>query len=386
MINIKDFKSSTERRQALEKELNTELKNIAQTILTDELVQNRNIENLLGAVQIPVGIAGPLKISGHFAKGDFYLPLATTEGALVASVSRGAKAISLSDGVNVYSENIGTTRGPVFETADLNESFGLKKWILNNLKQLDQVARETSSHLSLIKAESEVLGKNVYVRFYFDTKDAMGMNMVTIATASLNRLIEAETRAKCVSLAGNFDTDKKPSWLNFLKGRGKKVWAEAEISQKVINEVLKTTPEKIDQVVRRKCHLGSIMSGSMGFNSHFANIVAAIFCATGQDLAHTTEGSLGVTTTDIVDGALYLSVYLPDLMIGTVGGGTGLPSQKEALSILGIPDRKLKTGEQVLKLAEIIGSTVLAGELSLLAALASGDLARAHERLGRGRK
>ena len=123
----------------------------------------------------------------------------------------------------------------------------------------------------------------------------------------------------------------------------------------------------------------------MGFNSHFANIIAAIFCATGQDLAHVSEGSLGVTTTDIVDDGLYVSVYLPDLMLGTVGGGTGLPTQKEALSIIGIPDSKLKTGEQVLKLAEIIGSAVLAGELSLLAALASGDLARAHEKLGKGR-
>lgn len=179
-------------------------------------------------------------------------------------------------------------------------------------------------------------------------------------------------------MAGNYDIDKKPAWLNFINGRGKKVWAEAVIPHAVIKDVLKTTPEKIHEVVIKKCLLGSIISGSMGFNAHYANIIAAIFASCGQDLAHVVEGSLGITTTELIGDNLYMSCYLPDLMVGTVGGGTGLPTQKEALAILGNPT--------AMQFAEIVGGTVLAGELSLLGALSSGQLAEAHSKLGRGRK
>jgi hydroxymethylglutaryl-CoA reductase (NADPH) len=157
------------------------------------------------------------------------------------------------------------------------------------------------------------------------------------------------------------------------------------ISEKIVTAVLKTTPDKIHDVCIKKCLIGSILSGSLGFNSHFANIISAIFAATGQDLAHVTEGSLGLTTTKLEGKNLYINIYMPNLMVGVVGGGTTLPSQKAALSVLGIPDPKLKEGEQVLKFAEIIGGAVLAGELSLLSALSAGQLAEAHERLGRGK-
>lgn len=387
MNKLKDFKNAEDRRKYLETVTNTKINHISNFSFPEEQVQNHNIENLIGVAQTPLGIAGPLKINGSYANGDFYLPLATTEGALVASISRGCKAISLSGGTEVIVENAGVTRAPVFKTKGINESKKFIAFVEKNFLMIKKIAETTSSHLKLLHLNPYMAGNNVWLRFSFATGDAMGMNMATIATEKIvKEFIEAQTKVKCISLSGNLCVDKKPSWLNFLEGRGKKVWVEAIIKKDIVAEILKTTSDKIDEVVRRKILYGGIISGSLGFNAHAANILAAIFLATGQDLSHVVEGSMAVTTTEITAGDLQISCYLPDLMIGTVGGGTGLPTQKESLSILGIPDPKLKTGEQVLKLAEIIASAVLAGELSLLAALANGDLAIAHEKLGRSKK
>ena len=375
--SLRDFSSAKSRRQFLEKELGITLSSIASFDFTEESVAGRNIENLIGATQIPLGVAGPLKIrNSKFEIRNYFIPLATTEGALVASVSRGCKAITESGGAYVEVEFVGTTRGPVFKTHGIEHGFKIKKWIEKNFKQLAEQAEKTSSHLKLLKIDSQILGKNLFLRFYYDTGDAMGMNMVTIATEQAAKLIEQKTKAKCITLAGNFDIDKKPAYLNFILGRGKKVWAEAILPQRIVKKVLKTTPEKITEIVEKKCHLGSIISGSMGFNSHFANIIAAIFAATGQDLTHVAEGSLGVTTAEVLEnGDLYFAIYLPDLMCGTVGGGTHLPTQQEALKIMQVSN--------VLEYSQVVGAAVLAGELSLIASLAEGSLASAHKRLGR---
>jgi len=206
--------------------------------------------------------------------------------------------------------------------------------------------------------------------------------MATIAVDRIVPFIEKQTGSQCLSLSGNFCVDKKPAWLNFLLGRGKEIWAEVVIKKMVVQKVLKTTSQKIYDVWLNKCLLGSAMSGSLGFNAHFANVVAAIFCATGQDLAQVSEGTLGVTTTEVEqNGDLYFSVYLPDLPLGVVGGGTTLPTQKEAISI--IFGRKKPS---VRVLAEVVGGAVLAGELSLLASLAQGSLAKTHMKLARGGK
>jgi hydroxymethylglutaryl-CoA reductase (NADPH) len=199
--------------------------------------------------------------------------------------------------------------------------------------------------------------------------------MVTIATDSMIRIIEDKTTIKCLSISGNFCVDKKPSWLNFISGRGKRVWAEVILKERVIKEILKTTTEKLYDVWLSKCLIGSIMSGSLGFNSHFANIVAAFFAATGQDLAHVVEGSLGITTMKKIKKDLYVSVYLPDVMLGTVGGGTRLEIKKEALSLIGVKSSS--------ELARVLGGAVLSGEISLLASLAEGSLSEAHQKLGR---
>lgn len=375
--NLRSLPSAQKRREFLQKQLNINLDDIAKFTFKEEQAVGRNIENIIGATQVPLGIAGPLKVRDlNLDIKDYYIPLATTEGALVASISRGAKAITDSGGATVFVENVGMTRGPVFKIKNLEHARKTKEWIENNSKVLSSITENTSSHLKLLKTSVTLVGVNLFVRFQYLTEDAMGMNMVTIATSEAVRVIEQKTKAECISLAGNFDIDKKPAWLNFIEGRGKKVWAEVVLPKKVIKDILKTTSQKLAEVVYRKNHLGSIMSGSLGFNAHFANIIAAIFIATGQDPAHVVEGSLGVTTAEILEnGELLFSIYLPALVVGTVGGGTHLPTQKEALEIMKI--------SSVLEYSQVVGATVLAGELSLIASLSEGTLAKAHSQLGR---
>ncbi len=364
------------RRKQLEKELKISLDNIGYFSQDSEKIEGHSCENFIGCAQIPMGVAGPILVNGK----KHYLPCATTEGALVASVNRGCKASRESGGIRVICENVGITRGPVFKTRNLAESFQFVEWIHNNTVAIRKVCESTSSHLKLIKINSQIVGKNVFLRFSFDTGDAMGMNMATIAADdACAYILEKYNGARLISLSGNYCIDKKPSWLNFINGRGKKVWAEIIISEKKVEEIFHTSPKKIVEVVSQKNLLGSVMAGSMGFNAHFANVVAAIFLATGQDSAHVVEGSLGITTAEIEkNGDLYFSCYLPDLICGTVGGGTGLKTQKEAFQIMKVEDGAIE-------FAEVIGAAVLAGELSLAASLAEGSLAKAHEELGRGK-
>ena len=373
-MNLKAYGDHFERASALEKKLKIKLDNITQSI-NDE-PSNIHCENLIGAITIPVGVAGPLKVISNNANHEYYIPLATTEGALVASVNRGSKAISESGGATVHIEEVGTTRGPVFKVSGIKQAVWFKEWLNVHFKDLKKVAESTSSHLKFKKIGTRILGRYVYVRLYFDTDLAMGMNMATIATDSIVKYITLKTKIQCLALAGNFDIDKKPAWLNFISGRGRRAWAEVILTKKVLSLILKTEAIRLQEVIQAKCWGGSIMAGSLGFNAHFANITAAFFAATGQDLAHVVEGSLGVTSAEVVnDHDLYISVYLPDIMIGMVGGGTKLKTQSEALSIMGV--------KTLTEFTEVFVAAVLAGEISLLASLAQKSLAVAHKRLGR---
>ncbi len=359
----------------LEKNLKIKLVKLKQAFVDDP--EDIHCENLIGETTLPLGVAGPLKVqSSKFKVQSYYVPLATTEGALVASANRGCKVITESGGALVNSHKIGTTRGPVFYTGSIKRGEEFYRWLKKNERLLAKVAEGTSTHLKFKKYYIRTVSNYAFIRFYFDTRNAMGMNMVTIATQKIIELIEKETGIKCLSIAGNFDIDKKPAWLNFIDNRGFKVWAEVIIPEKVVKVVLKTTPNKIFDVWLAKCMIGSAMSGSLGFNAQFANIVAAFFAATGQDLAHVVEGSMGITIVKVLENMdLYFSVYLPAIMLGTVGGGTKLKTKQEALSIIGV-----KTSNE---LAEVLAGAVLAGEISLLASLAEGSLAKVHERLGR---
>ena len=349
---------------------------------------SRHCENFVGATQIPLGIAGPFKILGSRVdpEEDVYVPMATTEGALIASVNRGARAILESGGATVRVEDIGMTRAPAFRTSGIEETQRFLEWVDDNREEVRKVCEATSSHLRLKEIKPQVIGSSVYLRFRFSTGDAMGMNMATIACDRVVReLIEPATGVPCIALSGNYCVDKKPSAINFLEGRGKRIYAEATLSAEILSETLKTRASSLVEVQYRKNLLGSIAAGAMGFNAHIANVLAAVFLATGQDVAQVVEGAMGVTCIEARDGdAVFASVYLPDVPLGVVGGGTALAPQREALEIVGARAVEGQSGAGAIRMAEILGATVLAGELSLLAAFPSGDLAGAHERLGRG--
>lgn len=384
-MNLRTYKSASERRSALEETLQVNLPHIGNFTLSQDTASSRNCENMIGAIQIPVGIAGPLKINGQVTKGEFYLPLATTEGALVASVNRGAKAISQSGGANTIFNKVGITRAPVFRVEDLKKGQELITWVKTNFKTLQQITESTSSHLTLLEIKPVSAGRSVYLRFRFDTQDAMGMNMATIAVAAAVKHIEEATKTKCIALSGNMCSDKKSNFLNFIEGRGISTQAEAIISKQILSDVLKTNASELFEVYSRKIVQGSMLSGTIGANAQAANILTALFLSTGQDVAHIAEASSVITSLETLEnGNIYISVSLPDLPVGTVGGGAMLETQKEALSVLNINGGN--SGKNAEKLAEIIAGAVLAGELSLLSSLAENSLACAHKTLGRGEK
>lgn len=381
-MDLRGYLNVDKRRSALENYLDVDLSLIGKYSLNAELASTRNCENMIGAAQVPLGVAGPLKIKSDLFEKEVFLPLATTEGALIASISRGCKAITLSGGASVESRKIGITRAPVFVVDNQGEREKFLEWVTANFKKIKEVAESTSSHLTLLEIKPYSMGRNIYLRFRFDSQDAMGMNMATIAVTKAVEQIEKKTLVSCVAVSGNMCVDKKPNLLNFIEGRGYSVLAEALIPQKIVRSLLKTKIDSIIEVSKRKLMYGSILSGSIGANAHYANVLAAIFIATGQDVAHVAECSVGITTMEELKGNLYASVYLPDLVVGTIGGGTSLETQKESLSIMKISGGN--HGKNALKLSEIIGGAVLAGELSLLASLADRSLASAHQKLGRG--
>ncbi|MEB2836454.1 MAG: hydroxymethylglutaryl-CoA reductase (NADPH) [Desulfurococcales archaeon] len=375
------------RRLYLERKLGVSLSAVASTILDFEEIVGRNIENPIGAVQVPLAVAGPLRVEGEYARGDFYVPLATTEGALVASINRGMKAVTLSGGARVRVVKDGMARAPLIRTPSVEDAVRLVEWVRENEERLREAASRKTRHGRLVEIQPFIVGNLVWLRLVYKTGDAMGMNMATIASDEVCREIEAsyDGSMECVALSGNLCVDKKASHLNKLLGRGKYVVAEALLKRDVIEGVLKASAEAIHYVNLSKNLLGGAVAGNLGFNAHFANIIAAIFIATGQDVAQVVESSMGYTWTEPRGGDLYVSVTLPSLEVGTVGGGTWLPTQREALSIMGVAGGGDPPGVNALKFAEIVAASVLAGEVNLLAALAAGHLARAHETLARGR-
>ena len=343
-----------------------------------------NIDNMIGGVQVPIGVAGPVTVNGGSLSESLFLPMATTEGALVASVNRGCSVIDAAGGATARVTKSGMTRAPVFRVTDVAEAEALASWVRDNVSVLRTAAESTTSHGELREVTPYVVGNNVYLRFAFDTKDAMGMNMVTIATREACDVIEAETDASLVALSGNLCSDKKPAAVNAVEGRGRSVAADVEIPRGIVEDRLHTTPEAVAEINTRKNHVGSAKAGSLGFNAHVANTVAAMFLATGQDEAQVVEGANAITTADVTpDGDLYVSVSLASLEVGTVGGGTKLPTQAAGLDVLGVRGGGDPPGSNADALAEAIAVGSLAGELSLLAALGSRHLASAHADLGR---
>lgn len=371
------------RRRFVEEETGISLPRIGDFSIELDSVVKRNCENMIGTIQVPLGVAGPVFISGEYASGKYFLPLATTEGALVASVNRGCGLITAAGGAEVRILSDGMTRAPVFATDSVVHARDVVDFVKTHEEDIRQAAEATTKHGKLTDIQITTAGTSVFIRFCFTTGDAMGMNMVTIASEKAAELICQKTGARLVALSGNFCTDKKPAAVNVILGRGKTVSAGVKLTDDQIRTILKTNASSLLEVNTRKNLIGSARAGSLGFNAHAANIIAAMFIACGQDPAHVVEGSLCITTIDQAPDGAYVSVTLPALPVGTVGGGTGVTTQAECLKLLGVLGGGDPPGSHAKKLAEIIAAGVLAGELSLLGAQAAQHLARAHKELGR---
>lgn len=342
----------------------------------------QNIENFIGSVKLPVGIAGPLRVNGLSAQGDYLLPLATTEAALVASFHRGACLISSAGGCSALILAEGVQRSPGFLFRTLEETGRFLLWCIPQIETLRTIAETTTQHGKLNDIRFTVEGNHVYLILEFTTADASGQNMVTIATQEVCNYICANTpvQPQMVFVEANYSGDKKASAMSFQSVRGRKVTAEVHIPAALIEKWLHTTPQRMVSYWQMSA-LGGVMSGTIGVQGHYANGLAALFLACGQDIACVAEAAVGVTRFELKeDGGLYASVTLPNLILGTVGGGTGLPSQQACLSIM-----KLAGAGKSRALSEVCAGMVLAGELSIIGALSAGDFTSAHHRLARGR-
>ena len=339
-----------------------------------------NIENQIGMARIPVGIAGPLRINGSCAHGDFYLPLATTEGALVASFHRGALVASMAGGVTVSCLTESVTRAPCFMFDSLRDVGTFISWLLPEYDKLQEVVAKTTAHGKLLDLQTSIVGKEVYLLFEFTTGDAGGQNMVTIATDAIcNWIIErAPIQPRHWFIDGNMSGDKKATTQAFTYARGKKVIADCLIPARLVRRFLHTEAQDMFRYWQISA-LGGIQSGSIGIQGHYSNGLTAIFIACGQDPACVAEAAVGITRMDLTDaGDLYVSVSLPNLICGTVGGGTHLPTARECLEMIGCYG---SGGAR--KFAEICGALVLCGEVSIIGAMAAGDFAHAHQSYGR---
>lgn len=340
-----------------------------------------NCESFIGFAQVPLGIAGPLIVDGEHAKGEFLVPMATTEGALVASYNRGIKLLNACGGVKCTVQDDTMQRAPCFIFEDAREALKFRSWLKENFEELKVLAQASSAHAKLFEIETYLAGRFVFCRFNYQTGDAAGQNMVTLATFLVcNQIVQDYPAVQKWVLESNMAADKKPSQLNILHTRGKRVTAEAVIKREILEEQFGVNPEQLDYF-KRIGELGTFMAGALNNSLHVANALAAIFIATGQDVANIAESASGIGYSEVLpDGNLYVSLTLPSLIVGTYGGGTGLATQKECLEIM----KCYGTGK-VGRFTEIVAGTALAGELSLGLAVVSAEWVSSHERLGRNR-
>lgn len=348
-----------------------------------EDVYKRCCENVIGYIQIPVGVAGPILLNNK----EYYLPMATTEGTLVASTSRGAKAITESGGCYATVIKDSITRAPLIKCPNLREAISIKKNCEDHYDEIQTIFNSTSNYIKLQSIKSIIVGKYLYLRFEATTGDAMGMNMIGKGVeSSIKHILSNFPNSKLKSISGNVCVDKKASAMNWIEGRGKSVVCECIIKEEVVKKVLKTTPEKLVELNYLKNMIGSSIAGTIGGNNaHASNIVSAMFLACGQDIAQNVESSHCITLMEIADEKdLYISVTMPCLEVGTVGGGTHLPTQSAMLNLLGVKGSHMTDcGKNARQLAKIIASGVLAGELSLMSALSKNEHMIAHMKLNR---
>ena len=347
----------------------------------DPAVTAGNIENFIGVAQVPMGLVGPLKVNGEHASGDFYVPMATSEGTLIASYNRGAQLLRASGGATVTVIDDAMQRAPVFIFDDARQARDFGVWVEQHFAQIAEQAQTTTKSGKLRDIQQFAAARMRYLRFNFTTGDAAGQNMVGKATfVACEWIVANYPGIKRYMLSGAMDTDKKHSQLNTLYSRGKRVIAEITIPNSLLQKTMNISAQALYKA-RSINQIGSFMAGSTNTGAHSANGITAVFIATGQDVANVAESSAALVYADLDDnGDYYLSITIPSLIVATYGGGTGLPTQQECLKMLGCDG-----AGKVHKLAEIIGATVLAGEVSLMSAVLAGDWVTSHDELGRNR-
>lgn len=373
--------AAEKRRKFLTEQTGASLKHLS-SYSFDPSILPGNIENFIGVAQMPVGIAGPVLVNGEHAQGEFYVPMATTEGTLIASYSRGMSVTRAAGGITTTIVDDAMQRAPVFIFNNAREARDFGEWITQEFNSIKVAAQSTTQVGKLRNIEQYSASKMLYLRFNFTTGDAAGQNMCGKATLEACNWILNNYPKKIVRyfLSGNMDTDKKHSQLNTLHSRGKRVIAEITIPRALIEERLHTTPELM-YAARMTSQLGALMAGAVHNGIHPANGIASIFIATGQDEANVAESHASLLFVEITpEGDYYFSVTLTSLIVATYGGGTGLATQRECLELMDC----YGTGK-VLKLTEIIAAAILCGDLSLGAAVVAGDWVSSHDALGRNR-
>jgi len=347
----------------------------------DPAVLPGNIENFIGVAQVPIGLAGPLRINGEHAQGDFYVPLATTEGTLVASYSRGMRVLSECGGVAATVVKRSMQRAPVFMFGTAREARDFGEWLTQRFDDVKQAAEATTRSGRLVEIEQYAIGNLLYLRFNYTTGDAAGQNMTGKATHAACEWIHATHPARPkYMLSGSIETDKKHSAINTLRTRGRRVVAEAVIKNDVLQRLMRVDTRTLFKA-RQVSNAGALLAGTAYNGPHAANGITAMFIATGQDVANVAESHAGITYAQLLDnGDYYWSVTLTSLIVATYGGGTGLPTQRECLELL-----DCYGNGKADKLAEIAAAVVLAGDISLGSAVLAGDWVTSHEKLGRNR-
>jgi len=341
----------------------------------------QNIENYIGTASIPVGIAGPLRVNGTAATRNYLVPLATTEAALVASYNRGARLLSAAGGCVARVVDRGVNRTPVFSFASLVDAVAFAEFVRSGFDRWSAIVGSVTRHGRLLDAEPCIEGNHVYVDFRYSTGDAAGQNMVTFASEAICQALVAESPVIPLRwfLEANLSGDKKATTRALASVRGRRTVAEVTVTSAMVHDHLHTTPAAMVEYWYAGA-IGGVMSGATGIQGHFANGIAALFLACGQDVACVAESATGMTRLETNrQGDLYASVTLPNLMVGTVGGGTALPAARACLDLLG-----LAGPGHADTLAEVCAALVLGGELSIIGAFCSGDFARAHRCLSRG--
>lgn len=368
-----------ERRRWIEERTGARLEHAGSSTIPPEEMRG-NIENPVGTAQVPLGVAGPLLVHGEHAQGAFYVPLATTEGAVVRSYERGAVAVTRAGGATVRVVTDENRVSPVFVFDGAAGAAAFARDLPGLFEALKTEAESTTRHGRLLRIEALPLGREVIVDFAWWTADAHGMNMIVKGTDRACRWLFEHGHAPRYHVFSGAESEKRASGTLLAGGKGKKVIAEARIPARLVRAYLHTTAEAMADLWHRTV-LGQLQAGSTGYNGHLANGLAALFIACGQDVANVVNSAVGITSFEAMEGGdLYASVTLPSLVVATVGGGTGLGTARECLEMLGC----LGAGK-ALKLAEIAAALALAGEISFGAAIASGELVDAHEAYGRNR-